>query len=253
MKKLILATLILSLGTSVFAKEIIQQPVVEEVQEEVVEIAPVEAVVEPVQEKAKENHIYFRVGGDITSKYSKYKLKDGNTSDKISNGKTKGFGYEIAIEGTRNVTDSLELGVGIAYQGHNKNKNFTFDDEGEFTTVKMAKYDSLPIYFTGKYNFKTESSWNPYIKANLGYSFNLNADKTKFIDNDGTESIKTKVKNGLYTGIGAGVEYNNYLVDIMYQTNFAKAYLSDSQEGNSSKSKLNYSRVTLSVGYKLDI
>ncbi|MGX6592739.1 outer membrane protein [Cetobacterium ceti] len=258
MKKFTLLTLVLALGTVSFGKEIITQPVIknEVIQEEpvVTPVIPLESKTEDIGKNDMDNrHIYFRVGGDITSKYSKYKLKDENTSDKISNGKTKGFGYEIAIEGTQNITDSLELGVGIAYQGHNKNKDFTFEDAGEANTVKMAKYDSLPIYFTGKYNFKTESSWNPYIKANLGYAFNLNADKTKFTDNTGTQSIKTKVKNGLYTGIGAGVEYNNYLVDIMYQTNFAKAYLSDSKDGNSSKSKLNYSRVTLSVGYKLDI
>ncbi|MCJ8342556.1 MAG: outer membrane beta-barrel protein [Cetobacterium sp.] len=259
MKKFALIGLILSLGVSSFAKdkEIITQPVVEEeiiVQEVTATPVTLETTNEnTIKENIKDNHIYFRVGGDIASRYSKYNVKGRSESFKFSNGKTKGLGYEIAIEGTQNITDSLELGVGIAYQGHNKNKDFTFEDAGESNTVKMAKYDSLPIYFTGKYNFKTESSWNPYIKANLGYAFNLNADKTKFTDNTGTQSIKTKVKNGLYTGIGAGVQYNNYLVDIMYQTNFAKAYLSDSQDGNSSKSKLNYSRVTLSVGYKLDI
>lgn len=257
MKKFALIGLILSLGVSSFAKdkEIITQPVVEE------EITIQEVTATPVtlkttneniiKENITNNHIYFRVGGDIASKYSKYNLKSRNESIKVSNGKTKGLGYELAIEGTQNVTDSLELGIGIAYQGHNKNKEFTFKDGNDTLKSKIAKYNSIPLYLTSKYNFDTNNNFKPYIKANLGYSFNINANKTKVTDNTGTENLKTKVKNGLYTGIGAGAEYNNYLVDIMYQTNFAKASFSGID--NNSKSKLNYSRITLSVGYKLDI
>ncbi|WP_297488374.1 outer membrane beta-barrel protein [uncultured Cetobacterium sp.] len=249
MKKLTLASLFLS--TSILAlsagKEVVVQPEIIEVVEVVtpellpeVAVAPIENII------TKSNkHIYLKAGGDITSKYSKYKVN----STKISNGKTKGFGYELAIEGTQNITDSLELGLGIAYQDHNKNKDFSFN---QGVIAKMAKYDSIPLYVTGKYNFNTESALKPYLKANLGYSFNINEDKTKLTDNAGTENIKTKVKNGLYTGLGAGVEYNNYLVDLMYQTNFAKASWSD-EDGTFTKSKLDYSRVTLSVGYKFNI
>lgn len=247
MKKLTLLSLFL--GTSILAlsagKEVIVQPEVIEVVEVVTpEILP-EVAVAPIENivTKSDKHIYLRVGGDIASKYSKYKVD----SIKVSNGKTKGFGYELAVEGTQNITDNLEVGLGLAYQSHSKNKTYNGND----FTAKMGKYDSIPLYVTGKYNFDTESALKPYLKANLGYSLNINESKTKFTDNTGTDSIKTKVKNGLYTGIGAGIEYNNYLVDLMYQRNFAKASFSETD--SNFKSKLDYSRVTLSVGYKFNI
>ncbi|WP_297487804.1 OmpW family outer membrane protein [uncultured Cetobacterium sp.] len=238
-------------GTSILAlsagKEVIVQPEVIEVVEVVTPEILLEVAVTPVENivTKSDKHIYLRVGGDVASKYSKYKLKtkeEGNLD--VSNKKTKGFGYELAVEGTQNITDNLEVGLGLAYQNHSKNKTYNGND----FTAKMGKYDSIPLYVTGKYNFDTESTLKPYLKANLGYSFNINESKS---DIDKT-SVKTSVKNGLYTGIGAGIEYNNYLVDLMYQINFAKASLSNGDE-TSGKSKLDYSRVTLSVGYKFNI
>ncbi|MGX6592740.1 OmpW family outer membrane protein [Cetobacterium ceti] len=258
MKKFALIGLILSLGVSSFAKdkEMMTQPVVEE---EVIvqEIATTPATLETtneniIKENIKDNHIYFRVGGDIASKYSKYNVKGRSESFKFSNGKTKGLGYEIAIEGTQNITDSLEFGVGIAYQSHSNNKDLTVTSNNDTLKTKMGKYDSIPVYLTGKYNFDVESAWKPYFKVNLGYSFNVNEDKSKINEKDGTTNLKTKVDNGLYTGIGAGIEYDNYLIDILYQTNFAKGTLSNDGD-KAAKEKVDYSRVTLSVGYKLDI
>ncbi|SKA07059.1 Outer membrane protein beta-barrel domain-containing protein [Cetobacterium ceti] len=254
MKKLILATLILSLGTSVFAKEIIQQPVVEEVQEEVVEIAPVEAVVEPVKEQKRDTHIYFKAGANLISRYSEYKDKGlyGDPEQKITKGKTKGFGYELAIEGTKDVTDNLEMGLGIAYQNNNEFKKYSYMIEQESESTTFGKYNSVPVYLTGKYNFNTDSNWKPYIKANLGYSFNIQEKDVKNYYENGRDSYKLKVKNGVYAGIGTGVEYDNFLVDLTYSVNYAKATI----HGDNAKTKsqrLDYGRIVLSVGYKLDI
>lgn len=249
MKKLALLTLALGFSSFAFGKEAIVQPVMEEEIVQEIVVAPAPIIEAPVMIETSKNHLYFRFGGDVYSKYSKYSTSGDKGSVKLSNGKTKGFGYEFALEGTRSLTDNFELGLGVAYQGHNKNKTFTIGGPGE--TVTVGKYDSVPVYVTGKYNFNTESQFKPYLKANLGYSFNINEKDTKI---GGESPFKTTVKNGLYTGIGAGVEYNNFLVDLMYQTNFAKASLKDKEDGESlKKSKLDYSRVTLSVGYKLDI
>ena len=259
MKKLALLSLILSFSSLAFGKEAIVQPAIEEevVQEIIVAPAPV------VEAPVLKDHIYFRFGGNLWDRYSKYSLdfNDGFSSEKISNGKTKNFGYEFAIEGTRSITPEFELGLGVAYQVHNKNKSKSETETvilrapaANTITSTMGRYNSVPVYVTGKYNFHTDSPWTPYLKANLGYSFNINEKDSTISDNTGTDTYKTKVKNGLYTGIGAGVEYNNFLVDIMYQTNFAKASLKDKENGETSKNKkFNYSAVTLSVGYKLDM
>lgn len=261
MKNLILLSLILGLSSVSFAKdkEVITQPQIIEIMESsdsIIEASPVvESSIGIDQNSLNSiNHLYFRFGGDIYSKYSKY----SEEGTKYSNGKTKGFGYEIAIEGTRNIYNNLELGLGMAYQSHSKNKNFTEKTDSETNTVTIGKYDSIPLYVTGKYSFDTKSAMKPYLKANLGYSFNINEkNTTASLSNERQTdkiSLKTKVNNGLYAGIGAGIEYNNYLIDLMYQTNFAKGSIEREADApiTSKKSKLNYSRVTLSAGYKFN-
>ena len=37
---------------------------------------------------------------------------------------------------------------------------------------EMVGYTSIPLYLTAKYNFKAVNNFVPYIKANIGYSFN---------------------------------------------------------------------------------
>ena len=54
----------------------------------------------------------------------------------------------------------------------------------------------------------------------------------------------------MYYGIGAGAEYNNFVVDLMYKVNRAEIKVND--EGDRIKKDLDYSRVTLSVGYKFN-
>ena len=63
-------------------------------------------------------------------------------------------------------------------------------------------------------------------------------------------AFATEVNNGLYYGIGAGAEYNNFVVDLMYKVNRAEIKVND--EGDRIKKDLDYSRVTLSVGYKFN-
>ncbi|MGL4876175.1 MAG: outer membrane beta-barrel protein [Clostridium sp.] len=164
-----------------------------------------------VKDEESSTNLYLRFGGDAYSKYSK--------------GKTKDLGYLFAVEMTRDVTDSFEAGVGTGYQINPKNKD-----------TSIGKYDSVPVYMTFKYDFNLDSQWTPYLKGNLGYAFNLK------------ETAKNKVKDGAYVGAGAGVEYENFFTDVMYQVNFAKV-----EPENGKKENLDYSRVTLSLGYKFNM
>ena len=60
------------------------------------------------------------------------------------------------------------------------------------------------------------------------------------------------VDNGLYYGLGAGVEYNNFVVELMYKVN--RAEVQHEYNGKkSSKYDYDYSRTTLSFGYRFDI
>lgn len=231
MKKMILLSAILTLGATAFANGM------------------------------GENNLYFKAGANLMSKYSDYNDQglqyNASRNYKVTNGKTKGFGYELAVEGTRNITDNLELGAGIAYQDNNKFKAYSYT-AGEGNESKevatLGKYNSIPLYLTAKYNFNLETAFRPYIKGNLGYSFNSGEKDTVIKYSNRDVKYKTDVKNGLYAGIGTGVEYNNFLVDLTYSINSAKATLiNKTEKTNKTKSqKLDYGRLTLSVGYKFN-
>lgn len=257
---LILGTLLL-VGATSYAKEVAVAPV--ESSKEVVvapviveEIAPVVVAYTPLY------NIYGKVGLDVWSEYDEWKY-DGIKANKKD---TKDLGFEIALEGTRNITENFELGLGVAYQNHAKPKSNSestiySEIESETLETKMPKFDSVPLYAIAKYNFETGTAWKPYLKATLGYSINFedgDAKETYTYAYDGNISngsykYKTDIKNGLYYGVGAGVEYENLFVDLMYQVNEAKAKLTDEYEGvdyGSMKKDFDYSRVTLGFGYK---
>ena len=228
MKKLLLLSTILTLGTTTMANtnEIIRKG---------------------------ENHLYFKAGANVISRYSQYTGKNSQIigNKKITDGKTDDFGYELAIEGTRNLNENFELGLGVAYQ-RNNNTSLYFNSKDERSS--MSRYDSIPIYVTGKYNFNLFGNWRPYFKGNIGYSFNIKEENSIFATKGKPTLYKTKVDNGLYAGIGVGVEYNDFLIDLTYSVNYAKASLDgiNQKDEKIKAQRFDYSRLILSVGYKFD-
>lgn len=220
---------------------------------------------------AMDENIYLKIGGDLAGGYTAYKI-DGETVLKKGG---KGLGWEIALEATDQYTDNFEFGVGLGYQDHGKGKTGHLPDEyyPQFVdNIKFNGYYSGVLYFTGKYKFQPINNFTPYIKGNLGWSFNntkngsVKIDGWDYFDTQNgkttakkfSDSFNTKVKNGLYTGAGIGFEYNEiFTVDLMYQLNKAKLQIDIPDEDNNGNefyekysSKYDYSRVTLSVGVK---
>lgn len=120
--------------------------------------------------------------------------------------------------------------------------------------AEIPRYDSFPLYVTGKYNFNTDSEIKPYVKVDLGYSFNRTRGHASYSDTitmDGknrvliTEYIKPKVKNGIYYSAGVGLEYYNFVTELTYVHRDAKIKWSDG-----SKSKYNNNLVQFAVGYR---
>lgn len=196
-------------------------------------------------------NLYFKFGVDVAQKYTQF-VSEG---EKISNKKPKDIGYELTIEGTKEVVPNFELGLGISYQDHGKikEKMSTEDPETEYLIFTPGGYTSVPVYVTAKYNIPTESNIKPYLKADLGYSFNVREKEARCKDYDAggkqlyldEENFKLKVKNGAYFGVGAGLEYNEFVAEVMYKVNKAKV------DTDGEIDKFDYSRVTLAVGYKL--
>ena len=67
------------------------------------------------------------------------------------------FSYELGAEYRRELPYNFELGVGLAYQDHGKLKSKS-NYRGSYSyTTEGDLYDSIPLYVTGRYNFK--NSW----------------------------------------------------------------------------------------------
>lgn len=219
---------------------------------------------------AEGNVIEGRIGYDLTS----------NSNVTIANEKydLAKRGFEIAGEYRKEITDNFELGAGIAYK-HSKFKNY---EKIENATNGVTEYGagiqfegkslrSIPVYAVAKYNFKNDSEVNPYVKAKLGYSFNsgkINAiyaagavDATNVDTNNVVaEAGEIKAKSGLYYGVGAGIEYKGFTVDLSYNVNSVKlqgnidrASVYNSEVSSVSsyefRKNANHNTVTLSVGY----
>ncbi len=199
---------------------------------------------------AEGTNVYLKAGADMLQRFDEVKY----AGKKLNKDDGDDFGYELTVEVMREVYPNFELGLGLSYQDHGdpkKNTNKNWQNEGYDMTSEIPGFKSVPLYVTAKYNFPVEGNIKPYLKADLGYSFNSDNGDIKVWDTEG-DSFKyfTKVENGLYYGIGAGAEYNNFVVDLMYKVN--RAEMKADVNGERIKKDLDYSRITLSVGYRFN-
>lgn len=191
-------------------------------------------------------NVYGKFGADLSSKF-----KDLSEGTGIYPTKAKS-GYSFFLEGTTTVAPNAEFGAGIGYISR-KGKNFSYYDDfhtpARRISGRMPSYDSIPLYLTAKYNFNTGTNFNPYIKFDLGYSFNKFNDEPEY--ENGKKIIPdvdvSKVTDGLYTGFSVGVEYNNFLTELSYTYTESKIKW---QDGDSDK--WDNKTVRLSVGYKFN-
>ena len=193
-------------------------------------------------------NVYGRLGFDVYSHYNKLVDKeDGQTLVKAK-GKVA---PSIALEVTKDLGSNFEAGLGLGYVWHGKRDYKETDDKDEYT-AKFPAINSIPLYVTGKYKFDTGSDIKPYVKADLGYSFNKMKKSIAVTEKDlttgETETVTAeglKAKNGLYAGIGAGIEYNNVTADLSYVFTGAKY-----KDIDGDTAKANKGALRLTVGYK---
>lgn len=208
------------------SKEVVNEPVIIE-----------EIIVAPVVQNPW-GFVNLRLGWDFWGKYGDFKRHGGDKDNDPPFGlskKAKGFGGEVAAEVYKS-WEYFDLGLGVAYQHHMKRKSSN--------GVSGAEFASVPLYLVGRYDI---NYWNwdatPYIKANVGYSFNFNSK-----DVDGPNfSYGSSVDDGFYWAAGFGVQYEEFNVDILYGANYAKT------KADGDKFNNDYERVTLSVGYKFNV
>ena len=168
--------------------------------------------------------------------------------------------HEIMLEYRKSITEKFQLGVGIGYQHHGKIKEYTdVQDKNLKVVVEDTKlYDSVPIYVTTRYEFNKHGKLVPFIKANLGYSFNINKKNSNYyktINKNNGDVLdsgylrKFSAKNGLYYGVGVGVGYKNFTFDVSYNVNTAKIestnYLNEKSRGRG-----DFGKVLFSIGFQ---
>ena len=150
------------------------------------------------------------------------------------NQKVKNSSGEIGAEYRYEVTSGLEVGGGTAFQFHK-------DLKDKVSGQNLKNYNSFPVYGTAKYTFDTQTAVKPYVKGDLGYSFN----------NGDHDYGKFKAKGGAYYGVGGGVNFNNVNVELMFKENKGK-YEYEGPLGVKSKNA-DYKRVSLGVGYDFNL
>lgn len=196
-------------------------------------------------------NLYFRAGADIDGKFKTF---NDNEIMTVNEKETDKVGYEIASEVTKEVLPNFELGLGLAYQNHSRAKYNKFTQDNATYYFDIPEVESIPIYITSKYTFMADSMIKPYIKADLGYSFNSLSGNFAYNDIYNEEKKQAKydseIKDGIYFGIGGGFEINNFTMDLMYKINKMEFKYGHGDEKITKD--FDYSRVTLSVGYKFD-
>ena len=183
-----------------------------------------------------------RVGGDLSNRAT-FKDTD-NTTWRINKDALK-RGFEITGEYRTPVfNENLEMGGGIAYK-HSKLSN------KKFPGLSTKGLNTVPVYFTTRYNFKNSSEITPYVKGNLGVAFNSGKIEIK----EGPSSVKFKYNSGIYYGIGAGIQYKNFVTDLSYNINSLKTKLDVDLPGYKANSKFNtnHGALTLGVGYSFGL
>lgn len=198
------------------------------------------AVISSMAMAAEGTNLYLKTGADISGKFDKVNILGENANKSESDR----LGFDLTAEVTKEVYPNLELGLGLSYQDHGRPEYIRSGSD----KVQNTGYKSLPIYGVVKYNLPLESNIKPYLKADLGYSFNFDEKDLK----TSNLSINSSIDNGLYYGLGAGAEYNNFIVELMYKVNRADVQYNGDRK-KSPKFDYDYSRTTLSIGYRFDI
>ena len=181
--------------------------------------------------------IEVRVGGDLTNRAT-FKDTD-NQNWKINDDALKN-GFEITGEYRTPIAENLEIGGGISYKFNKlSNKNYS--------ELTMKGINSVPIFFTTRYNFKNTSEITPYVKGNLGLA--INSGKVERKNLVAKESLK--FGSGVYYGIGTGLQYKNFVADLSYNVNTMKTKYNLNRPGYKEEDKFNtnHGTLTLGVGY----
>ena len=206
---------------------------------------------------AGQNVIEIRGGYDLSSStsfdkdiYSEYDL------DKFVEN-----GFHFGVEYRREILTNFQIGAGLEYRKSDMDQpgNRRVYSENIDYSYDSDSLNSIPVYITARYNFRNFTSITPYVKANLGYSINsgdTNVKLNNIYSGKLVEEYNSKMKDKIYYGVGVGIEYKNFLVDLTYDITQSEAeekiYNYEDKEGFSDDYKFDIKKLTLSFGYQFN-
>ena len=207
---------------------------------------------------AGQNVIEIRGGYDLSSStsfdkdiYSEYDL------DKFVEN-----GFHFGVEYRREILTNFQIGAGLEYRKSDMDQpgNRRVYSENIDYSYDSDSLNSIPVYITARYNFRNFTGVTPYVKANLGYSINsgdTNVKLNNMYSGKLVEEYNSKMKDKIYYGVGVGIEYKNFLVDLTYDITQSEAeekiYNYEDKEGFSDDYKFDIKKLTLSFGYQFNL
>lgn len=187
--------------------------------------------------------------GNVAEGRLGYSFKEGKLTENVSK--------KVVLTGEfrKEVVPNVELGLGLDVKRADK---VTLDTTVDTRKVTIER-TGLPVYGVAQYNFKNDSDVVPFVKGRLGVVVGRNYKVTKVTSDVAATNSDLVKKNALYAGVGAGVNYKNFVADLSYNftggnkseaTNYANAETTD-QDAIVKSVKSGTGVVTLSVGYTL--
>ena len=187
--------------------------------------------------------------GNVAEGRLGYSFKEGKLTENVSK--------KVVLTGEfrKEVVPNVELGLGLDV----KRADEVVATKDEHNHAKIVK-TGLPVYGVAQYNFKNDSDVVPFVKGRLGVVVGRNYE-VKATENDTESATSDLVKrNSLYAGIGAGVNYKNFVADLSYNytrgnkvesTAFSATNDADLKKKEVEAVGMGSGVVTLSVGYAL--
>lgn len=134
-------------------------------------------------------------------KYSDYKFRDNERSNKIS------FGFSAGIILNYKLNDKFDLYSNVVYA----NKNYSPDRTFHFGVLRIVKFKTLDIPLNLKYNFKELDGRLNRLYLLGGLSYQIEIDKKSnydFFDDFENSNYSLGEMNYIIPNIGVGIEKN---------------------------------------------
>lgn len=187
--------------------------------------------------------------GNVAEGRLGYSFKEGKLTENVSK--------KVVLTGEfrKEVVPNVELGLGLDVK--RADEVVAKKDAQNYDTIVRT---GLPVYGVAQYNFKNDSDVVPFVKGRLGVVVGRNYEVTETLNNTASTDKDLITGNALYAGVGAGVNYKNFVADLSYNYTRGKkieevtlAHTTDATTKTEAVKSIGMGSgvVTLSVGYSL--